>query len=96
MSFTVHKFPLPAGLPSVTNLSVPGFVKTLSVHEQHGKVCLWCYIDDTDLFSRDLTVERLVTGGIAQGPAKNILNYVGTVLMDHGHFVTHIFVEAAR
>jgi hypothetical protein len=66
---------------------LPVGAKVLAVHEQHGLPCVW-FLVDTDAPKQDRTFWFVGTGQeIPEGASE----YVGTVLLDGGRFVLHVF-----
>jgi hypothetical protein len=68
---------------------LPQGAQTLSVHEQWGEVCLWALVDPAaPLEDRQMLIYG--TGHNILVPTEN-LKYLGTVLLDAGSLVFHVF-----
>lgn len=59
----------------------------LSVQEQHGSIVLWALIEETSPLSERVFVVRTTGLPMTKDPGK----YVGTVQLDEGYFVAHVF-----
>jgi len=87
--FTVHKFPL--GGSGVQVVAIRGLVKLLTVQAQRNTPCLWALVDDSP--GAAVVTVRLVTVRTG-GEAPAVLGeYLGTLQLDDGWFVGHVFVE---
>lgn len=82
----IYKYPLSSEIYKQI-IELPEGAKALSVAEQNGVLCIWFNIDKTHV-----VVDRAVivanTGEMA--PAV-LFKFVGTVLMDQGRHVVHVF-----
>jgi hypothetical protein len=67
-------------------LSMPVGAETLHVAEQRGRWCLWVRVDPTQ---RAEEVRRFRVVGTGHSHAEG--EYVGTLLMDGGALVFHVF-----
>ena len=66
---------------------IRGYVKTLSVGEQYGNLCVWVLVSDLDRVTHK--VYRVAgTGHPIDGVYSN---FVGTVQFDGGSLVLHVF-----
>lgn len=67
---------------------LPEGAEVLSVHEQHGEICLWFLCDPT----KPKVPRKFVV--VPTGEKREITGkYVGTVHMMGGHLVLHVFEE---
>lgn len=89
MSKVIWKFPLNFGN---TTVSMPCHAQILSTHVQRDTVCIWALIDEDSI---EKTEERyFVIHGT--GHSFDLLadwepKFIGTVLMDDGQLVWHVF-----
>lgn len=85
MNESVLKYPLP--LKDRTSVWLPVGATILSIQEQHGQVCLWARVDPAA--PQELRMFRVAGTGHVLGPC--VGKHVGTVMLDGGRLVLHIF-----
>lgn len=87
MSKTIYKYPLEVA--DVQDVMLPDGAQILSVAMQGQTLCLWAMVD-TDL---QLKRRRIVVYGTGHpfGDANQV--FIGTVLMDGGSLVWHVFEQ---
>lgn len=85
---TIWKFIL-AG--AVNDVEMPNGARVIEVHEQHGQICVWAWVDPA---ARRVT-RRLVVVGTGHAAPENELEaaYVGSAHLQGGAFVFHVFDE---
>lgn len=85
---TIHKYVL---TPTQTNVPTFERARFLHVNDQHGQVTLWAEVNTLERECvRDVHV--VPTGGDVPAGAE----YVGTVLLQAGLLVFHVYVGAER
>ena len=82
---TVWKWTLTAR--DLTTIRVPKGGKLLSVHEQRGQICLWALVDPQKE-TEERTIRIAGTGHIL---ANGKFQYLGSVHLDAGQLVFHVF-----
>ncbi|MFI4861756.1 MAG: hypothetical protein ACIAXF_13880 [Phycisphaerales bacterium JB063] len=87
MAGTIHKFILDATTAQVVHSD--HYITPISVGLQHGDVVMWCLVD-MDRGPSRVRVEVRGTGHPIHG---DIGKFLGTVLMDNGNLVWHVFVS---
>lgn len=110
MSMSIFKYELPVAesfmLPGqheellVVEVKVPHYSEFLSVAEQHGKPVVWMKVPHSHstvpMTGRKFVL--LATGATLLGDAednlRNNFDFAGTLLLNGGHFVLHVFVES--
>ena len=81
----IHKYPLRVGRNEV---ELPWGAKILSVANQRENIAMWAEVNDThEKVSRLFHV--VLTGASAPAPAR----YIGTVMLDGGNFVVHVYED---
>jgi hypothetical protein len=84
----VYKYVIPVVDEPV--IIMPLSAKLLHVHNQRGEICLWALVNPED---REVGARRFRVAGtghpISQGEN---LDYIGTVHMDGGRLVFHVFL----
>lgn len=81
----IWKFPLE--IIDWQTIDMPASSEVISVHEQHGLVCIWAKVA-TGLPITKRGVAIFGTGHALSGSAGK---FIGTVLVDHGSLVLHVF-----
>jgi len=82
----VWKFPLTVN--SVQVLSLPEGAIPLHVNAQDNEPFLWCLCDSSQPVYADREFRFVTTG---ETFSNTYLQYIGTVHLDNGHFVAHVF-----
>jgi hypothetical protein len=72
------------------NYLMPKGAQLLSVAEQRGDVCLWALVDPSA--PKECRILSVVGTGWDYSPSLNA-KFIGTVLLDHGTLVFHVFEE---
>lgn len=90
---TIFKYPLQL---SETVVGMPRGARVLSCAEQYGMLCVWAAVDHGEpnvprLFFAFPTGAPMAESGIHRKPQAAIGEFVGTVLMNSGSFVVHVF-----
>ena len=83
---TIWKFELTTTDEQV--VTMPAGADILSAQVQHGTICLWALVDDSQSTSEQRRINIYGTGH-AVGHA--IGRFVGTVMLDDGNIVLHVF-----
>ena len=86
----VFKYPLMA--VDSQEVGLPDEAEGLSVHAQHGQVCLWALVDD-DQPTRARKVRIVGTGHDLDDIDLDEYEFIGSVLMMHDALVWHIWLE---
>ncbi len=68
---------------------MPKGARILSVAVQRGKPCLWAMVDDREEKRVARTIQLHGTGLLAPGAENDV--FIGTVLLDGGWLVYHVF-----
>lgn len=89
MSKRVYKYKL--GAVGITALVMPYGTQVLSVHSQDNEVMLWALLDDAGFAPEKRCFYAATTG---QEMPDDGRKFIGTVLLEGGAFVTHIFEVA--
>jgi len=76
-------------------VDIPGYMRTLKVAEQHGKAVMWCLCDPERDYITRLGV-GVVPTGVSFGGEVSEDDYFGTLLMDGGNLVFHIFLHVIK
>ena len=84
--YTIHKFPLQ--IRPIQIIEVPQGAEFLSVHNQDELIAVWFRCDPSKP-TEYRTMLIIMTGSAAPPPEQS--RFIGTVLLDHGTFVAHIF-----
>lgn len=109
MAMSIFKYELPVAesfmLPGhhdellMANVQAPYDAQVLSVDEQHGKPVVWMKVPYSHS-TTPLTTHKFVmlaTGAILSDEAQRHLEYafrfVGTIKLNGGHFILHVFAE---
>ena len=86
---TVYKYEI---LGATTVLPMPAGAQLLSVHNQHERICVWALVDtEAPEVER---VFRLVGTGHPYDDEGG--TFVGSVLMQDGYYVFHVFDHGER
>ncbi len=80
----IFKYPL--RIDAQQELDLPVGARVLTVQLQDGKPCLWALVDE-DAEVETITIEMIGTGHPVYDPGK----YLGTVQMEQGKLVLHVF-----
>jgi hypothetical protein len=90
MNFTIHKTSL---VPGANTLFVPAGTKFLSVGNQNNKPVIWYQFPTKNKlnFSKMTIVQCIMTG--QDYDLRPLTKFIGTVLLDDGHFVLHVFIK---
>lgn len=83
---TIHKYQIP--ISDTITVKAPEDAEPLHVDLQHGQPCLWMRVD-TEKESTSHTFHWRGTGHPVDGLGKHI----GTVLVDGGNLVFHLFAD---
>ena len=75
-------------------LNLPKGAKPLAIQNQHGAVYLWALVDPSEPFSPRHF--RLVGTGHLIEDNMDDLTYIGTVQMDNGNLIFHLFEKEDR
>ena len=67
---------------------IPGYVRTLSVGEQYGNLCVWVLVSDR---SEKVTNRVYHVVGTGHSMDEAYRDFVGTVMFDGGSLVLHVF-----
>ena len=79
-------------LPEIeTTIELPEGYKILSLHEQKGNVYVWVLVDPNITTFKKATFKIFGTGQEINNVDN--MDYVGTVFLDNGMFVFHVFLE---
>lgn len=89
---TIWKYPLDYANASQV-LSVPGNAKFLSVIEQHSKPILYALVDPEEIMKVETEVLVRGTGDSISGEQLRTHVFLGTVKLQDGALILHIFVE---
>jgi len=81
----IHKYPIAIG---ISLIQMPAGAKILTVHEQHGSICIWAEIN-TERKLVDVTFRVHGTGHEIIEVENS--KYIGTVFMDNGYKVWHVY-----
>lgn len=95
MRKTIWKFPLE--FHDTQELSLPTGAMPLSIAVQRGKICLWMLVDQEE--KRKVQRKAFVIGtGHVLAHEIGIMDcvFVGTVLLDQGSLVFHVFLEQEK
>jgi hypothetical protein len=84
---TIHKQILSFG---VNYYTLPGCVELLSVIEQHNKIVLY-YLVDTEVLDAYVRIDIFATGSDVPFAYPQQRHFLGTVKLDGGSLVYHIF-----
>ena len=85
----IYKYILNA---EVNKIKMPKDSIVLSVHEQGIDICIWVLFDErNEKILKERTFLMVVTGSEYKGYNLSKNNYIGTVLVDLGHYVLHVF-----
>lgn len=76
--------------PGVVELDMPIGARTLTVHEQRGQCCLWAEVN-IKMPATKRQFEVYGTGRPLENLTDSIRRYVGTVYMDGGELVWHVY-----
>jgi len=70
-------------------ISLPKGAKILTAHEQHGRICIWALVTvpETEIEERVICIYG--TGD--QFSEEGIHTYIGTVFLQDGNYVFHVF-----
>ena len=83
----VWKFELPAFTGMPTQIDMPKNAEILHVDEQRGGPFIWALVDvDAPLVNRSFAVF-----GTGQIVAENPMRHLGTVKLNNGNFILHVF-----
>ena len=85
MILTVHKYQWPLDMPQVCDIAMPIGAEILHIGNQFEGICFWTRVD-SDAPSEIRRFALCGTGHVCP-PDKHI----GTVLLQDGNFVLHIF-----
>ncbi len=83
---TIHKYPISRA--NSQTVSMPLDAEILSVHVQRGQICLWALHGYSNHSPRTI---RVIPTGDDFTPCK--LKFIGTILLNQGDFVLHVFEE---
>ena len=84
---TIHKFKLD---PKDLNVFMPVDAKILSVAGQHGHICLWAEVDDTDV-TQQVGFEVFGTGHEIDEMVSHEREFLGTAILHDGDLVFHVY-----
>lgn len=86
---TIWKFILD---PHNLKLEMPVAAEILSVQAQHDNICLWAKVDPTaEKIARHFDVFGTGSTETPDDPIGTFRRYVGTVMLDQGSLVFHIY-----
>jgi len=92
MTKKIHKYILDS---DEVTLSLPLGTTILTVQAQHGLVCLWALLEAPHSEMMELRTFRVVPTGVEftkpETPEMTILNYIGTIQLDGGNLIYHVF-----
>ncbi len=87
MAQSIFKYVLPTG-PYETEIPMPSGAKILSAHNQRNQPCIWALVETLNPVSnRAIRAEH--TGECRFLPPEAV--FIGTVLLDDGDYVLHVF-----
>ena len=72
----------------LTTIQVPKGAEFIHAHEQQGQICLWATVDTQETRREERTFRIAGTGHIL---TNGKFDYVGTVHLDNGLIVFHVF-----
>jgi hypothetical protein len=87
---TIFKFVLATGWQVI---EMPAGAKLLSVQAQNNQTCLWAEVDTT-MPMRSRSFIQVGTGRPL--PGQLTLDYIGTVQLDGGELVLHVYEDVKR
>jgi len=82
----IHKYVIGA---KKCALLMPCGARILAVHEQHNTVCLWAQVDP----EADKEFRHFRVYGTGHEIPDAALTYLGTVFIDGGHLVWHVYED---
>jgi len=82
---TIYKYPLPA---DVNDVSMPRDARFLHAAEQNGMIMVWAEVD-----TRQPPVRRRLHVVGTGGSVPDFAEHIGSLLLDGGMLVFHIYVE---
>lgn len=85
----IYKYPIM--LQPYQVITMPLNHKILLVQVQHGRICLWALVDPESIDSP--VGIRIYATGFDDIDEPGELNYIGSVQMENGNFVWHVFEE---
>lgn len=87
---TIWKYEIePLNYP--VEITVPKNSKVLSFNIQNGRPYVWVLVDDEETETEIKTFEFIGTGHSMPNYNENIYKFIGTVLMEDGVYVFHLF-----
>lgn len=89
MSAVIWKFPLDAS--DYQSVTVPKGATFLSARYQHGQICLWALVDDTE--PQEESRDIFIVGTGHPVPALAAAVFIDTVLVMDGAIVFHVFED---
>lgn len=89
MSRTVWKYPVPMQRESHV-LALPNGHRVLHVDSQYGTQCLWIEVDESETLK---VSRRFIWTGTGWNIPEGYTNHIGTVLVDGGAFVWHLWSD---
>lgn len=72
-------------------LELPVGSRIATVQSQKGNLCIWALVDPDETETEERTIEIHTTGGMITYTDEIHKRYIGTVQMDNGEFVAHVF-----
>ena len=84
---TIYKFPLK--LEALQQVDMPAESKILCVQMQYGVPCIWAVVEWGAINQWSRTIRMIGTGNEAPGETDD---YIGTVQLDDGALVLHVFL----
>ena len=63
----------------------------LTVQSQKGNLCIWALVDPDETETEERTIEIYTTGRMITYTDELHKQYIGTVQLDSGDFIAHIF-----
>lgn len=87
---TIWKFPLE--ITDKQTIVMPAGAQPLSVQVQNGAPYVWAQVNDS-AGERDITFFVQATGAPYNRPLRMSVNFLGTIQMNEGALVFHVFYE---
>lgn len=87
---TIYKFPLK--LRVLQQVDMPAESKILCVQIQRGAPCIWAVVERGAKNQQSRTIRMIGTGNESPGETDD---YIGTVQLDDGALVLHVFLVNA-
>lgn len=83
---TIYKYGLE---DEVCTVQMPEGAKVLSAHVQNGSICIWALVDP----SKPMVLRTFKVIGTGWKIEDTQLEFIGTVLLESGRLVFHVFEE---